>query len=364
MIEVNYPPFLTSKVCLRSGKNTPSPLKLFKNEIVEGRVLQSLSNGDALLLIKGKRVTARSYIPLRKGSILSLQVEKMEPIPIFKFLGIKFSDSHGIDIPILLSAIKENTWKSILEHIHCCGLPKEVVSPFKELMHDLCEGLFLKSTPKLLAELMDKSGLQWETKLRKTLQGKKIGRAVNLDNLIQRDLKGLTSRCLDLKPDSEGFEGEDLLERFVSTIKNFQLLNRLGFEQGKKIFLPIPMQFSNGLFTLGQLLMRLPQGDRDTGREIEDDPFHITFLLEFSNLGPLRTDISVYEREIEGRFFLTKEEGMSLVKSNIPSLVNILRDKGFTVRSLSCRLKDPELIKQSLIGEIIQQEGNTISLVA
>ena len=304
---------------------------------------------------------AKSFIPLREGGILSLRVEETKPIPILKTLGIKFSDSNDMNISIILSAIKENLWKSIFETIHRYGLPKEVMSSFKELMNDLSIGLFLESTPELLRDLIDKSGLSWEAKLKRILLEKKIGRTKTLDRLMQRDLKGLTSRLLALKE-----EGEGLLEKFVSAIKNIQLLNHVGLEQDRKIFLPIPMQFQDGLFILGQLLIHLPQKERDSNAQtrINNNPLRITFLLEFSLLGPLRVDFTVNEKNINGRFLVTNEEIKVLIENNIPSLITTLKDKGFGVRSMVCQLKDHEIVKQSLIGEIIQQEGNTISLVA
>jgi len=360
-MEVSYLPFSTAKISLQPEANSKQFLRLFKNEVVEGNVLQSFSSGNVLLLIKGRRVMAKTYVPLREGKILSLKVEETVPIPTLKLLGVKFTGSDAINISIILSAIKENLWRSTFENIHHYGLSKEALSPFRELIHYLSMGLFLKSTPELLWELIDKSGLNWEAKLRKVLLEKKIGGAITLDKLIQRDLKGLTSRFLALKEEGGGF-----LKKFVSVIKNIQLLNQLGLEQDRKIFLPIPMQFPDGLFTLGQLLIHLPQKekDSDTRKRIDKNLFRITFLLELSNLGPLRTDLTVHGKEIKGRFLITKEEGILLIKNNIPFLINKLKDNGFTVCSIECHLKDPEIVKQSLIREIIQEEGNTISLVA
>jgi len=85
---------------------------------------------------------------------------------------------------------------------------------------------------------------------------------------------------------------------------------------------------------------------------------------ELSNLGPLRADLTIKGKEIEGRFLLTKEEAKLLIEKGIPIFVSRLKEKGFSVRSMECHLKDPEIVKQSLIEEIIHQEGNTISLVA
>jgi len=361
LIEINYPLFFTSKISLQPEANSKPLLKLFKNEVVEGKVLQSFSSGNVLLLIKGRRVMAKTYVPLREGEILSLKVEETLPIPTLKLLGIKFTDSNAINISIILSAIKENLWRSTFENINHYGLPKEASAQFKELMHNLSMGLFLKSTPELLWEIIDKSGLNWEAKLRNILVSKKIGGADNLDKLIQGNLKGLTSRLVALKEEDGVF-----LKRFVSAIKNIQLLNHLGLEQDRKIFIPIPIQFPDGLFTLGQLLIHLPQKEKDgnTRKRIDKNPFRITFLLELSNLGPLRADLSIKGKEIGGRFLITKEEIKLLIKNNIPSLIKKLKDKGFTVSSIECHLKDPEMVKQSLIEEIIHQEGNTISLVA
>ncbi|MBW1613605.1 MAG: flagellar hook-length control protein FliK [Deltaproteobacteria bacterium] len=362
MTEVSYPPFSTSKISLQPEANSKSLLKLSKNEVVEGKVLRLFSSGNVSLLIKGRGVMARSYVPLKEGNILSLKVEETEPIPTLKLLGIKFTDSNAINTSsILLSAIKENLWRSTFENINHHGLPKEALSPFKELTHDLSMGLFSRSTPKLLWEIIDKSGLNWEAKLRKIFLGKKIGGAANLDKLMQGDLKGLTSRLVALKEEDGVF-----LKRFVSAIKNIQLLNHLGLEQDRKIFIPIPIQFPDGLFTLGQLLIHLGQKEKDgnTRKKSDKNPFRIMFLLELSNLGPLRADLSIKGKEIGGRFLITKEEIKFFIKNNIPSLIKKLKDKGFTVSSIECHLKDPEAVKQSLVEEIIHQEGNTISLVA
>lgn len=363
MIEVSYPPSSASKISLQPEANPKSFLKLFKNEVVEGSVIKSSSLGEALLLINGRRVMAKTYVPLREGSVLSLKVEEIVPIPTLKVLGIKFTDSDAINISMILSAIKENLWKTIFENIHHYGLPKEALSLFRELMTDLSLRLFLKSNPELLRVFIDKSGLSWEGKLRKAALTRTIGRD-NLNKLIEGDLKGLASRFLALK--GENGVLKDVLERFVSTIKNIQLLNHLGLEQERKIFLPIPIQFSNGLFTVGQLLIHIPQKgkDGDTKQGIDKKFFRITFLLELSNLGPLRADLNIKGKEIGGRFLLTKEEAKLLIEKSIPIFISRLKEKGFSVRSMECHLKDPETVKQSLIEEIFQEEGNTISLVA
>ena len=360
MIEVNYPLFSTSRISLQPEPNSKSPIKLFKNEIIEGKILKALSLDTALLLIKGRKVIAKTHVPLKEGSVLSLKVEQTVAVPTLKLLGIKFANSDAINISMVLSAIKENLWKLAFENINYQGLPKEALSLFKELMNDLSMRLFLKSTPELLREFIDKSGLSWEAKLRNILVGNKIG-GDNLYKLTEGDLKGMASRFLALKE-----EKGTLLKRFVSTIKNIQLLNKFGLEHDRKIFLPIPIQFPDGLFTIGQLLIHLPQKEKDgdTKQRTDKDSLRVAFLLELSNFGPLRADLTIKGKEIEGRFLLTKEEAKLLIEKGIPIFISRLKEKGFSVRSMECHLKDPEIVKQSLIEEIVHQEGNTISLVA
>ena len=49
---------------------------------------------------------------------------------------------------------------------------------------------------------------------------------------------------------------------------------------------------------------------------------------------------------------------------NLPFLVGNLQEKGFCIRYLECHIKEPEILKHSLIKEVIQDGDYTISLVA
>lgn len=360
LIEAGYFPFPGSKISLQSeGKSTSLP-KFIKNEIVKGKVLKALSSNSVLLLIKGRRIVARTHIPLREGVVISLKVEELSPFPILKLLGVKFTSSDAINIPNILSAMKENLWKTIVENIDYQTLPKEETFLFKELIDDLSQRLFLKAKPDLLRDFIDKSGFNWEAKLKKIFVQKVINED-NFNKLIAGDLKGLGSKFL-------GFKGEHevLLNRFVSVIKNIQLLNCFGLEQEGKIFLPIPIRFPDGFFTVGQLLIQLHQKKKDEHykKRIDKALFRVSFLLELSNLGPLRADLTISGKDIKGRFLLTNKEAKSLIEKKLPSLINSLKERGFSINHMGCHLRDSEVVKQTLIKEIVQEEGYTISLVA
>ena len=349
-----------SKISLQPEDSHQPFLALSKNEIVEGRVLNVLSSEKALLAIKGRQVVAQSSMPFNEGSVLTLKVEQTGLLPILKLIGVKATDTDGINSALIVSAVKENLWKSILEDVHTYGLSRELASRFKELIDTLSFRLFSKSTPELLNRLIDKSGIMWEAKVRSAVADQRIS-ARHFSELIDGDLKGLASRLLAEKGDEAVS-----LKRLVSTLENLQILNHLGLNQGRKIFLPIPMQFPGGLFTAGQLLIQLPyerQHEKEN-KKVGKDVSRITFLLELSILGPLRADLTVHDRIIEGRFLLTNEEAKSRVEGAIHFLIERLVESGFSVTFLECYVKDPEIVTESLIREIIPDEGGTLNLFA
>jgi hypothetical protein len=94
------------------------------------------------------------------------------------------------------------------------------------------------------------------------------------------------------------------------------------------------------------------------------DVSRITFLLELSILGPLRADLTIHDRSLEGRFLLTNEEAKSRVEGAIHFLIDRLVESGFSVTFLECHVKVPEIVTESLISEIIPDEGGTLNLFA
>jgi len=360
LIQVGYPTLQASKISLQSEENSTSIPKLIKNEVVRAKVLKSISLNKSLLLIKGREVLSRTHIPLSEGTILSLKVEEVFPNPVLKLLGTKINNIDAVNMSMILSAIKENLWKSLFEGINHYPLSETDIKKFRELMNDLSQRLFLKSEPDLLKKIIEKSGLCWEAKLKKIILQKTIGND-DFNKLAAEDLKGLGSKIISL------MEGKEvLLNRFLAALENVQLINHMGLEQDRKIFIPIPIQFPDGLFTVGQLLIQLGQ-EKKGGHEGEKGNkglFKISFLLELSNIGPLRSDLTIKEKEIYGRFLLTNEETKRLIEENLPTFINNLNKKGFSVLNMECQIKAPEIVKKSLIKEIIKEEGCTISLVA
>lgn len=303
---------------------------------------------------------AKTHIPLKEGSIISLKVEETQPSPILKLLGVLNKNIETINTSMILTGLEKNLWKAIIENMDHFLLSDSDKKAFKELMNDISKKLFLKSNPNLLKELIDKSGLGWEAKLRELITSKTNYSKANINELIANDLKGLGSKIIAL------MEGQnDLFEEFVSTLKHIQLLNQPGLEQERKIFIPIPFQSPDGLFSIGQLLIHQHENKRNdnNGKEKDKDFFKISFLLEMSNLGPLRADLVVRQKQINGRFLIVEKKAKMFIEKQLPSLIEILEKKGFVIPHFECLIKEPAEIKNTLINEVIHRENHNISLI-
>jgi len=358
--KVGYSTVSSSKISLQPVDNKTIYPELVEKEIVEGKVLRSFSLKKVLLLIKGRSIMAKTHLPLRQGSIISLKVEDIHPNPVLKLMGILNESNETINTSIILSGLKKNMWKTIIENIDHYKLPVNDKKLFKELIDDISKNLFSKPDPGLLRELIDKSGIGWEAKLREIAISKTDNSKLNINELITGDLKGLGSKILSL------MEGQnDLFDRLVSTIKNIQLLNQMGLEQERKIFIPIPFQFPDGLFTTGQLLIHLNENKKKdgNGREKNKDHFKISFLLEMSNLGPLRADLVVRQKQINGRFLIVEEKAKIIIEKQLPYLIKTLETKGFVIPHFECHIKKPMEIKDTLIKEIIHKESHNINFI-
>jgi hypothetical protein len=351
---------LTTKISLQPDTHSKSLLPLIKDEVVAGQVLKVLPKGKVTLLIKGRQVTAKSTLPLTPGKLLSFKVENISPFPTLKLLGTTFNETGSVNASMVMSAVKENLWESLFTTIKQSGLPKGDLAQFRALMNDVTWRLFAESNPELLRILIAKSGLGWEAKLRKVVLNKGI-KGEAFKQLIEGDLKGMVSKLLGLQVKESA-----LLHKFVSTIKNTQLLNLTSPEQDRKIFLPIPIQFSEGVFTVAQLLIHLPQKE-DRGspsNKEEKDLFRISFLLELSRLGSFRADITIRGKEITGTFLFTTEEAKSIFENNLWKFIDRIEEKGFKIHQLDCRLKDHETVSSPLLNEIIEEGGGHMSLFA
>ena len=358
-MQINHLPIPSARTSLRLEGNPADYPELAKNEVVEGKVVRSLSADSAVLLIKGKRVIARTGMPLTEGSRLSLRVDGMSPVPKLTPLGVRQSAPGPVNLSVVLSALEADYWGSALRDIEASGLSERDTRLIRELMRGLSSQSLTRATPESLRTLIASSGLSWEAKLRNALLHKSFD-AQSLRAMAEGDLKGFASRCLML-PEQEGGG----LGRIVSALQNIQLLDHFALEQDRKIYIQLPVEFPDGFLAVAQLLIGLPREEagEPTGREKDESATRIVFLLELSRLGPVRAELAVRDRMIEGAFLVATSQTRSLIEKNLFLLTEALEKKGFHIRHLVCHLRDPESVKQPPVTEILGRDGSTMDLL-
>lgn len=331
-----------------------------KNETITGKVLRSYTNGMALLLIKGSHVRVRSHVSLTPGQAITLQVKSLSPAPILKFLGETSIPGRTPNMPVILSALKDNIWKLTMDAILPSDSSRKDFSKLLVLMKEMTQSEFKSPGPELLKLLVSKAGFNLEAKLKKALLTKNISKA-DLDKLLESDLKGILSKII-----GQGKDGTGSLKRLLTAIKNFQLLNQNALGQCGKIYLPIPMQFPGGVISVGQLLLeRVSRDDHQTENTSDDEDVHqATFLIDMSRLGPVRAEVMIRGKHVKGKILVTQEKTKGIIKNQIPFLMQTLSNRGFVVNYVECFVKDPDTVEASLLQEIIQAENNSICLVA
>jgi hypothetical protein len=345
---------------LKKGAGKGMLPRFNQNETVAGSVLRSHTSGAALLLIKGSQVHVRSHVPLTPGRVVLLKVKSLSPIPVLKFLGETTPSARTQDMPVVLSALKGNIWQLTMDAILHSESGRQDLAKVLALMKEMIQGEFRNPGSNLLKLLISKSGLNLEAKLKKAILERNLPKT-ELQHLIESDLKGLLLKTVGLGKDGNGY-----LKRFLTAIKNFQLLNQNGFEQAGKVYLPIPMQFPDGCIHVGQLLLeRSAGGDHSeedgTGKE---EVHQITFLLDMSRLGPMRAEIMTRGKHVKGNILVSTEKAKAIIKARLHSLVKTLSGRGLFINYLDCFVKAPEIVTAPLLNEIVQEENNSICLVA
>ncbi len=344
---------------------------LQKNEVVEGRVLDSISPHNAVLLIKGKKVRVRTLFPLQKGDVSLFKVEQVVPQKVLRLISLHRPVGDGPVSLLATTSGSSSPYKFIVELFNLLassGLSatgKEIISTITDLKA-LMTRIALKSSgvsdPHFLKTLIDGSGLTWEHKL-KQLFSKKTFSSSDINLLLKSDLKGLTMKLL------QGWKAFDIvsrdeIQRFVDSLEQLQILNYTALEEKGKLFFSFPVQW-NDLLSFGQLLIELPKNrKKDNTKEEGKDIIRISFLLRMSHLGPLRADMSILDKTIKGRFLVADPRIQSFIGKHIPELKTRFLRLGFFVHEFMCALEETEVLEgASLVEELIDREERFLSLV-
>ena len=307
---------------------------------MEGEVVESYSPKAALLVIKGKRLIARTPGLLPTGRTVALRVEETEPVPVLRWVGLKPGEPLTVNLPLLLSAIDKNIWQSAYAWARQTPLQGNLESLLQGVLRGW-GGKFYGTGTESFKEMIDRSGCHWEAKLRQWALQK--GSGDDLYQLAAGDLKGETIRFM-----SQGEGDNPLLRSLVHVIEEVQVFN-LGMLENGKIFRPIPLEFPDGAATVAQLLIHLPRHRENPSKKDEKTATRLTLLLNLSGLGWLRIQLAIMGKSIDGVCMTSSEETRAYLEKNLSCLLKGIGERGFSVRSFPCLLREAREVERSLL---------------
>ena len=334
--------------------------RLQPHEILSAKVLRSMPGGAALLSIKGKQVPVKTNIRLQTGQSVTLQVKTLTPATILQLVGATGTNVKAGRFTVLLNAMAENTWKLTMDAILRSSSGTPALNRLAALIQDASQGLFRNPDSDLLALLISKTGFSLESKLKKAVLTHK-GKQFQLESLLRNDLKALLLKAINLKA-----QPQRELKQLLSVIENFQLLNQENLQKGGRIFIPIPMLFEDGFFTIGQLMIARDQSEQPThGKHATTEPVYTARLqLKLSRLGTLRAEIQLCAKQVSVNFLVSEPESKNIIQRQLDSFVQALADKGFGFKAVGCTIADSETDMPDLISEFMPAETNVLCLTA
>ncbi len=344
----------SSEMIIHKDDGTKKKLpKFINNQIINAKVLKLLPEGKAQLLINGQKVVAKTSMLLSQGEDVQLKVMAQKDAVVLKLIGPVQKMSHT-QISSLVHLFSKNEIMS--------DIAGNKNSNIRDLLHDMA----LKSgkpDKKFLPNLIEKSGVMWETKVARTIHGAKdfTDLKARLDILLKQDVKGNMLKDM-FGVDPQKAEIMKAITSFSESIENFQVLNHQSSDSGRYI-LPFPI-FSESAFRFGQLLIDIGDNTQSAGQNA-DKVIHISFLLDMSRLGPLRADFSILKKDITGGFLLKDNETCTYVKSMIPELKKGLADLEYHVHQIECHVARKEEIHGTALIETLvkSQDDQMLNIV-
>ena len=230
-------------------------------------------------------------------------------------------------------------------------------------LRDLLFSLSLKSELPdngFLPRLLERSGMLWEKNLasivrsESTRSGKADFNRTDFDRARQEDLKGYILSLLS-RVDPEDKEQLLPLREFVDAIEKFQVLNSHSSDSSRYL-IPFPI-FSNDSFSFGQLFFDLG-GEKNEARPDAPRLVRVSLFLTMTNLGALRVDLSVLNKDISAMFQVEDDSVVSFIKTMMPTLRKRLRSHGFQLLQVECRRGTPERLSKTCLVDRMVRKGN------
>jgi hypothetical protein len=360
---------------LPEGSRDPEKTPLFRpGDRVQGRVLQQIDAHHFSLRLGSRTVVVESNVSLPLSADLTFRVEEAGPRTLLKWLPPESPEDPPMvsflkralatDIPLDQLAAK----MSNLEKVEWMApTEKETWKQFLHLFHRFSLSELESRGPHLLEKLFSQSGFFWESKVQHWIKG---GRQEPADPLVREDLKGLALKLLDhLKglAGSSGLESgkpgplEELkqdLGSFLQKIELYQILNLRPSDSPEGFFFFLPLWLGNQLQFV-EFDLSLPREKSAPGK---GSGFSILFLLNLPDLGKVRIEVQIKEKDLFCRFVVSEGEVSEFLKQGLPLLRERLEGLGFQP-SLQMTAGPVEMEKEIYLRDLERESQTLLSVV-
>lgn len=341
----------------KPGDKKP-PFQVAEGRVVNARVLEVISPRQSLLLINGKKVQARTFVPLQPGREIRLQafrsggetvlriVRDTQEKPPEAFHGLLRSWGRSGPFGLFESLLGKEPPLSALPH-------KFPMSADLSRLRQLAVSISLKSAegaPRFLSDLIQGSGLLWEKKLATLFFSASAARTSvpndAFSQLVEKDIKGLVLSLLAAEAGEPGTVPEGM-RALAEGLEHLQFLNKFAEEQSGRYLLPLPVWMDDEL-RFGQMLLCIGDGGKKS-EDAENPLVNVSFLLHLTRLGELRADFSVWGSTVTGAFGVATEEISAYVSRHLEKLRQKLEAHGYQVRDIGCRVVGPEALADTVL---------------
>ena len=360
---------------LPEGSRDPEKIPLFRpGDRVPGRVLQQIDAHHFSLQLGSRTVVVESNVSLPLSADLMFRVEETGPRTLLKWIPPESPEDSptvsflkralATDIPLEQLAAK----MSHLEKVKWMApAEKETWKQFLHLFHRFSLSELESRGPHLLEKLFSQSGFFWESKVQQWIEG---GRQEPADPLVREDLKGLALKLLDHLKRLAGSSGpesgeagtlENLkqdLGSFLQKIELYQILNLRPSDSPDRFFLFLPLWLGNQLQFV-EFDLSLPREKSAPGK---GNGFSVLFLLNLPDLGKVRIEVQIKEKDLFCRFVVSEGEVSEFLKQALPLLRERLEGLGFQP-SLQMTAGPVEMEKEIYLRDLERESQTLLSVV-
>ena len=353
----------SSDIWIQKKTGEPTHFEGFqKGQVVKATVENATSAREAVLNIQGKRVQARTHMPLKSGETLLLRVEDNGVQPTFKLMEAKGGRFIHLPLDLLSRSGPYGLLARVMQTLDTMtGIPN--LNETGSQMESLIRSLSLKTEntdTDFLKSIFRGSGVTWENKLVRLLDSDRTISSGLVKDLINGDVKALSMR-LALQLEKAEPSAFTQIKAFLENMEHLQLLNERSVRESGRYLLPFPFLFDETL-RFGQLLIDL--GRQDDSEDKRDRLVKVSFLLEMSNLGNVLADFSILKHALSGTFSVETDPIRKLVMENIPQLKKKMKHTGFEIYNITCRVVEPETLSTtSLADRLIHTDDGVLNIV-